>query len=276
MVKVLRCPACGALWRIDPDQSSALLRCSECHSVFSTDKAESVLVDDQLLNSRLDKGTTEAEILQQKAEEADITLSNLARELSDLSEEQPEDAKETTESKTPEQPEVSASKSPSPLWGLVILVALLILICVGLLAGHQTVLRSAPQLRGVYENVCTKLPCPGFVWMNGDAFSVTATLENPAENGTDLDREMAALMPVVVAKLQNNSVRPQYLPILELKLFDAAGETMAQRILEPEEYGFAQNAAVSPGESVTAKMTILTPLPYQAHGVTVTPISDPR
>ncbi|EJW99034.1 hypothetical protein EVA_12859, partial [gut metagenome] len=253
MVKVLRCPACGALWRISDEESSALLHCSECQSVFAADKAESVRVDETLLQSRLDKARNEEERLKQQAKEADITLSHLAEELSEFSEEKADDTgKEETAVSPPAQPPATPPQRNSALWGVIIVIAILILSAVALLAGHQTVLRAMPPLRGVYENVCTQLPCPGFVWMNADAFSITTSLENPEDSENPLDQEMAALMPIVSAKLLNNSVHPQYLPILEMKLLDAAGEIMAQRILEPEEYGFAANAAVAPGEEITA------------------------
>ena len=53
MAKVLRCPACGALWRVDDAFSEPMLRCSECQAVFSADKVECVTVPDEMLDARL-------------------------------------------------------------------------------------------------------------------------------------------------------------------------------------------------------------------------------
>ncbi len=275
MVKVLRCPACGALWRLSTDQKPQLLRCSECGSVFPEGKAEHVEVDEALLDVRLAREHANEAVLQQKSDEADVTMSRLAEELSDF------DAGHTTDK--PEEKELTPdirtspqTKKSSALWGLLLILALLILCATGLLFGHKYVLKSVPQVRSLYENVCTKVPCPGFVWTNSDAFTVTAEIAAPDLTVNDLESEMSSIMPVVLAQIKNHSLHPQYLPILELKLIDAAGETIAQRILEPSEYGFAKESILLPNDSCSARLSILTPLPYQAHEAVVTPVSDLR
>ena len=78
-----------------------------------------------------------------------------------------------------------------------------------------------------------KAPCPGVGWQNAAAFKVTAEIERPLETADDADREVARRLPVVTARLSNTSELPQALPILEMKLLDAAGETLAQRVLVP-------------------------------------------
>ena len=271
MVKVLRCPACGALWRLNPDQKAAFLRCSECRSVFPTEKAESVVVEEALLDARLHRESTDEDILQRQSEEADIAMSRLAQELSDFDGAQASEE----ESAVPEVRSPEPKKS-SPLWGVLFLAALLLLCAAGLLFGHKTVLTAVPQVRGLYENVCTKVPCPGFVWQQSNAFTIKASIAAPDATTNELDREMAGIMPVVVADIKNHSLHPQYLPILELKLLDAAGETMAQRILEPSEYGFAKDSSLAPDDSVSARLGILTPLPYPATDVLVSPVGDLR
>ena len=42
MAKVLRCPACGALWRVKDDFAADMLHCTECQACFSADKTESL------------------------------------------------------------------------------------------------------------------------------------------------------------------------------------------------------------------------------------------
>ena len=275
MVKVLRCPACGALWRLSTDQKPPLLRCSECGSVFSEEKAEHVDVDEALLDARLAREHADKAVLQKKADEADATMSRLAEELSDFGAGHTADKSEEKELAAEVRTPTEAKKS-SALWWLILVLALLVLCAVGLLFGHKYVLKSVPQVRGLYENVCTKVPCPGFVWMRSDAFTVTADIAVPDQSANDLESEMSSLMPVVVTQIKNHSLYPQYLPILELKLIDAAGETIAQRILEPSEYGFAKESVLAAGDSCSARLSILTPLPYQAHRAVVTPVGDLR
>lgn len=269
MVKVLRCPACGALWRVETDQKQSLFRCTECQSTFAKEKAECVEVDETLLEERLALEETKKDALEQKSEEAAVTMSRLAEELSDF------DSRKTEDKPVEKQIKDEGSKF-SFLWVLLSLIAILALCAAALLFAHKAVLNKVPQLRSAYEQVCSELPCPGFVWMNADAFSVQAKIEHPETNANDLEREMSGLLPVVVAEIRNASLHPQYLPILELKLTDAAGETMAQRILEPKEYGFESLSVLAPGDHIFARLTILTPLPYQASGVIVTPVSDLR
>ena len=159
------------------------------------------------------------------------------------------------------------------LWTLVTLLALVVLSASGLLLGHKTVLGTMPQLRPVYEEVCMKAPCPGFVWQNAAAFKVTAEIERPLETADDADREVARRLPVVTARLSNTSELPQALPILEMKLLDAAGETLAQRVLEPADYGFGGRDAVAPGADVAVRLTVTTPLPYDASSAVVKAVS---
>ena len=125
----------------------------------------------------------------------------------------------------------------------------------------------------VYEEVCMKAPCPGFVWQNAAAFKVTAEIERPLETADDADREVARRLPVVTARLSNTSELPQALPILEMKLLDAAGETLAQRVLEPADYGFGGRDAVAPGSDVAVRLTVTTPLPYDASSAVVKAVS---
>ena len=61
-----------------------------------------------------------------------------------------------------------------------------------------------------------------------------------------------------------------YLPTLEVKLLDPAGDTIAQRLLEPADYGYPQTPAVlAAGDSVATRVTVTTPLPHGASNVAV-------
>ena len=267
MAKVLRCPACGALWRVKDDFAEPVLRCTECQAIFSADKMESVIVPDEKLDARLNSST--ANPTEAPAKTGEATMSALAGSLSEFESRATSEAATPTEDVTQEKP----STSHPVLWTLGALVILAGMGAGGLLYGHQTVLKTLPQLRPVYEKVCTSLPCPNFVWQDASAFKVVADIEMPLEGASPDEIETARRFPTVIATLSNRSERPQSLPILELKLLDLSGAVMAQRVLEPVDYGFTGNDIVTPGTSITARLRIKEPLPYDAARAVVTPIS---
>ena len=128
-------------------------------------------------------------------------------------------------------------------------------------------LAQAPYLRPVYENVCAKLPCPGFYWTNVSTLSTSGTLrEDPA---------LGMLLPTVSASITNTSPHPQQLPILEVKVLDAAGDTLASRVLEPADYGFVQKPAILPaGETAATVIHFRSTLPVEAAGVSVRAVAN--
>lgn len=271
MAKVLRCPACGALWRVKDDFAADMLHCTECQACFSADKTESLIVPDEKLDERLQQVTRHQTLQQEEAREGEAAMSRLADSLTDF--DARTDAKEAPVNAPATLIQESSERSHGMLWTLVAILALAVLLAAGLLLGHKTVLGTMPQLRPLYEQVCTKAPCPGFVWQNAAAFEVSAEIERPLETADDADREIARHMPVVTATLTNSSVLPQALPILEMKLLDAGGETLAQRVLEPADYGFGNQDAVGPGAHVSVRLTVTAPLPYDAAKAVVKPIA---
>lgn len=269
MAKVLRCPACGALWRVDDAFSEPMLRCSECQAVFSADKVECVTVPDEMLDARLQLVEKAQARQAEEAAQGEAAMTKLAGDLEDF------ESRQTPAAVTaPVVIERSGKSSHGVLWFFLLLIGLAVITAAALLFGHRTVTAWMPQTRTVYEEVCTKLPCPGFVWQNAQAFRVTADIEPPVAEAGDADREMAELLPVIRASLVNGSAYPQRLPVLDLKLYDASGAVMASRVLEPADYGFASDTAVAPGYTVNARLTIKTPLPYAASRAAVTPVSD--
>lgn len=50
MVKVIRCPACGALWRLDEPNDHRNLICGQCSSTFDGTRAEAVTVSEEGLS----------------------------------------------------------------------------------------------------------------------------------------------------------------------------------------------------------------------------------
>ena len=203
--------------------------------------------------------------MQEEAREGEAVMSRIADSLTDFDARTEAPEAPPAAEPAPRAPE-SAERSHGVLWTLVTLLALVVLSAAGLLLGHKTVLGTMPQLRPVYEEVCMKAPCPGFVWQNAAAFKVTAEIERPLETADDADREVAP-------RLSNTSELPQALPILEMKLLDAAGETLAQRVLEPADYGFGGRDVVAPGADVAVRLTVTTPLPYDASSAVVKAVS---
>ena len=187
MAKVLRCPACGALWRVKDDFAADMLHCTECQACFSADKTESLSVPDEKLDARLQQAARRQAVMQEEAREGEAVMSRIADSLTDFDARTEAPEAPPAAEPAPRAPE-SAERSHGVLWTLVTLLALVVLSATGLLLGHKTVLGTMPQLRPVYEEVCMKAPCPGFVWQNAAAFKVTAEIERPLETADDADR----------------------------------------------------------------------------------------
>lgn len=269
MAKILRCPACGALWRFDDVEADETLRCGECGTVFSLSKAETASVDD----ARLEEALRAKIAPEDPAVKGEAAMSALADELAEFD-------------SRAEPP--AASGGFGILKALVVLLLLVVLAAAALLYFHRPVLQQMPALRVIYQDVCRTLPCPGFVWFEPAALTVTGRLEavpaiapeeTPATvanatsgmSGANASAPADAPVPVVVAiTIANTTDRPQYLPTLEVKLLDPAGDTIAQRLLEPADYGYPQTPAVlAAGDSVATRITVTTPLPHGASNVAV-------
>lgn len=269
MAKILRCPACGALWRFDDVEADETLRCGECGTVFSLSKAETASVDD----ARLEEALRAKIAPEDPAVKGEAAMSALADELAEFD-------------SRAEPP--AASGGFGILKALVVLLLLVVLAAAALLYFHRPVLQQMPALRVIYQDVCRTLPCPGFVWFEPAALTVTGRLEavpaiapeeTPATvanatsgmSGANASAPADAPVPVVVAiTIANTTDRPQYLPTLEVKLLDPAGDTVAQRLLEPADYGYPQTPAVlAAGDSVATRVTVTTPLPHGASNVAV-------
>lgn len=269
MAKILRCPACGALWRFDDVEADETLRCGECGTVFSLSKAETASVDD----ARLEEALRAKIAPEDPAVKGEAVMSALADELAEFD-------------SRAEPP--AASGGFGILKALVVLLLLVVLAAAALLYFHRPVLQQMPALRVIYQDVCRTLPCPGFVWFEPAALTVTGRLEavpafapeeTPATvanatsgmSGANASAPADAPVPVVLAiTIANTTDRPQYLPTLEVKLLDPAGDTIAQRLLEPADYGYPQTPAVlAAGDSVATRVTVTTPLPHGASNVAV-------
>lgn len=248
MAEVIKCPACGALWRVK--DAAPEYRCGACGRIFAAETAESVVVPDKKLD----------EAMLEKAKRTVLPEDNVP--------DAPLLADDTPPATDPRAVVYVPKRSPvrSFLLAVLVLILLAVACASAFLMMHGFVLAQAPFLRPVYENVCTKLPCPGFVWADVKAFRAEASLE--------ADAQASLLRPTARVTLTNASALPQQLPVLEIKLLDPAGDALASRVLEPAEYGFPQKPAVLPaGESVSTAIAFKEALPHEAAGITVRPIS---
>ena len=152
MAKVLRCPACGALWRVKDDFAADMLHCTECQACFSADKTESLSVPDEKLDARLQQAARRQAVMQEEAREGEAVMSRIADSLTDFDARTEAPEAPPAAEPAPRAPE-SAERSHGVLWTLVTLLALVVLSAAGLLLGHKTVLGTMPQLRPVYEAV---------------------------------------------------------------------------------------------------------------------------
>ena len=261
MVKIIRCPSCGALWEA-PDAPGATLCCSACNTVFAADKAESVVVDAARLEERLkavpvqEPASTEPEA--PKAEAPAV----------------PKHAEEQFEKLAPEvrsfqaRRETPLPKTRSPLWGLLALTAVIVGGAALLLVGHARVTASAPMLAPVYEKVCRTLPCPGFVWHESAAFKLESV---EFDEGARSEGESIVYAPSVTAELVNTSAVPQGLPPMSIRFIDEAGSILAQRVLDAADYG-APDAVIAPKGTFELRMSVSETLRTKPVRVEIVPV----
>jgi len=92
---------------------------------------------------------------------------------------------------------------------------------------NQKVIELFPQTKATYENLCTKITCPGFYLKNIEAFAITkAQLTNSGAPGS-YSLEVTIL---------NGSQTAQAVPHLSLQLVDENDAEIAKRILTPADF----------------------------------------
>lgn len=283
MALIIRCPSCGALWRVS-QLPGERLRCSACRHDFEPGDARTAELSDEALDRELARKAEaaaqarhEAQKAQAAAEpkvlrQAPLFATDRARELNAPSEEHapmPQFDEKDAGSGAPMPAIYRTKKSGISTFflfiGIVIVAAFAS--AAACLLMHDFVLAQAPYLRPVYEKVCGQLPCPGFVWNDARAFRAEASLSP--------DPNLGMIRPVAVIRLTNASEHPQLLPVLELKYLDPAGDVLAQRVLDPSDYGYPQQPAVLPaGESLETRLTLKDPLEFAAASAAAAPVTD--
>lgn len=149
MALIVRCPSCGAVWRLTQNTSSNLLcECSACHTKFPLRKADTLTIDDERLRS----------VLPQKETLIVPTATD-------------------TEPQKKERNATTATAG-SPIKAILFILCLLCGVVAAGLYANQWVLQQAPWLQPVYEKVCGTLPCPNFVWQDAKAIQSRIRLLN--------------------------------------------------------------------------------------------------
>lgn len=250
MTRIVRCPACGALWKCSDDLPETL-RCGECRHTFSSNRAETLVVDDVAL-ARVVAARRAPE------EKKEKEMARIAEDLSSFSarEEPPSTPSPEVTDELP--PPVENAKKGS---NFALMMGVLGLVASGAVAAlyfHDAILSRFPPLRGVYETVCSQVPCPGFAWSDVKAFQLKATLGD----FSDTSRH-------VTIEILNTSDRPQRLPLLEVRLLNVADETLAQRLFEPADYGFSTENVVAPGQTLHIEADLDVDATLPVRGVTV-------
>lgn len=299
MSRILKCPKCNTPWRLpDNTPDGTLFECGACGERFAQTVAETLEVPDDVLRQALAAQQTTpcslAVASPQKAPTAPVLSTpeispkaqlvaptepqkeeippTLLPQEPALRPSSPEKPAEVTERLTADpQPAVFVPKRHPVRTFFLFLLGLFFaaVICAGaMLYLNSAVLARAPWLRPVYENVCTKVPCPGFSWANAEAFDIRSSLRD--------DPALGMLLPAVNIYITNMSTLPQQLPVLEVKVFDVARAPIgAPLVLDPADYGFTDPHPVLPaGETVESLAHFRSTLPVEAASVSVRVITN--
>ena len=307
MISIIRCPTCGTTWEVPQDASkTSQFRCSACQSVFNIEQAQgldlaesdyvklsaavrpeatrlraSTLVTPQpsgptlSLRSEGDAQTPPVKIGEAR-QEPSLGLESAKSEPAKTPEAKGEALMQTLQAdvqsfESERTREETPKKSTHPFWRFLFVLALLALALLALLVFNQKVIEAAPALEPVYAKVCRQVPCPGFVWQDNTVFDSVATL-NDVGAKADPNTDRPVYEPRIGVTLTNTSDRPQRLPILNVRFKDASGETIAERVIEPADYGYAKNDVVKPKGVTLVDIHVLTPLPYEPKSVEVAPV----
>ena len=294
MARILKCPKCNTPWRLPDDTpAEALFECGACGERFAQTVAETLEVPDDMLREALATKQTVAtsaislpsapppaettapasETPQEapKLPKVEVPPTLLPQEptLSPTSFKKPDEVTERL-SADPHPAVYVPERHPLRTFFLLLLgLFFAAIICAGaMLYLNSAVLARAPWLRPVYENVCTKVPCPGFSWSNSEALDIRSSLRD--------DPALGMLLPSVNIYITNMSELPQQLPVLEVKVFDAARATIgAPLVLEPADYGFTDSHPVLPaGQMVESLAHFRSTLPVEAASVSVRVVTN--
>ncbi|MGN1208798.1 MAG: DUF3426 domain-containing protein [Duodenibacillus sp.] len=134
---------------------------------------------------------------------------------------------------------------------LLLLLLLLVLSAVGAVALNQKIMDAFPQTRPVFDEVCGRIPCPGYFLRDPSAFVVSkTTLRNVDESGN------YALEITII----NGSNVAQGVPHLELELLDDDNGVLLKKTMSPDDYLKDPSAtrSLAPNRSLSIRVTMQT------------------
>lgn len=233
------CPNCHAIFRITPEileRANGYVRCGECQTVFEATPIDSdneaaeteVLSQGELFNEGI-AGPLENEQVEisREVESADYEPDVKEEQLELVPERDIEVVADFTRPTSPivDRPEPGRSRS---VWLPVASLLLVFTLVVQVLLANRMSLAQKPGMRPVLESLCAVFRCE--VPQRRDASKIVlekhAVYSHPSVKG--------ALM--IEGVMQNEAPFSQPYPVIELRLSDIRGKTVALRRFGPDEY----------------------------------------
>ena len=134
---------------------------------------------------------------------------------------------------------------------ILVLVVFVVLAAVAAIVFNQKVMEALPQTSAYYNQVCSKVPCPGFFLHNIEAFAVSKTQLRPLDESGNYALEVSLL---------NGSDTAQAVPYLQIELVDDNDGSLLRRTLSPEEYldRGQKTTSIAPHGQLTVRVSLQT------------------
>lgn len=115
---------------------------------------------------------------------------------------------------------------------------------------NQKIIAAFPQTTPIFNNVCGKIPCPGFYLSDISAFVVSKTNLRALDESGNYQLEITLI---------NGSDMPQAIPSLDIELVDDADTTLMHKTLTPAEYlSNPPPASLAADRSITVRFSMQT------------------
>lgn len=171
---------------------------------------------------------------------------------------------QATDSAAHGAPTKAGRKKRSGAGSLILTVIVLIAIaCVAAVIFNQRLMAAFPQTEPYFDNVCRKIPCPGFYLHQIDSFVVSKTNLRPLDESGNYALEVTVV---------NGSSTAQAVPDLQIELVDDNDGSLLRKTLTPPEFldpGQADESIAARGQltvrvnlqtNVTPARCIVTPV----------------
>ena len=134
---------------------------------------------------------------------------------------------------------------------LLVLLLLTVIAAVASVIFNQKVMEVLPKTAPYYNEVCRKVPCPGFYLHDISAFAVSKTQLRPLDESGNYSLEVVVL---------NGSDTAQAVPYLQIELVDDNDGSLLRRTLSPETYldKNQKTVAIAPHGQLTVRINLQT------------------